>query len=156
MPPPRPSPALRAREGANTFPPLLRGGGLGWGRVAVRNPKTQQFARALRNEPTDCERKLWQFLRLRQLDGFRFRRQVPIGRYIADFACIEAKLIIELDGGQHQDSARDLSRDAELIALGYCVLRFWNNQVLQETEAVLEEILRVLRASDGAPRAAKE
>ena len=118
------------------------------GRAVVRNPKTQHFARALRNDPTDCERKLWQFLRLRQLGGFRFRRQVPIGRYIADFACVEAKLIIELDGGQHQGSAHDLHRDAELIKLGFRVLRFWNNQVLQETEAVLEEILRVLRASD--------
>ena len=122
----------------------------------MRNPKTQRFARALRNEPTDCERKLWQFLRLRQVGGFRFRRQVPVGHYIADFACVEAKLVVELDGGQHQDSAHDLRRDAELVRQGFRVLRFWNNQVLQETEAVLEEILRVLRAYDELPPADEE
>ena len=122
----------------------------------MRNPKTQHRARALRNEPTDCERKLWQFLRLRQLDGFRFRRQVPIGHYIADFACVEAKLVVELDGGQHQDSEHDVRRDAELRRQGFRVLRFWNNQVLQETEAVLEQILRVLRASGALPRVDEE
>ncbi len=122
----------------------------------MRNPKTQQYARALRNEPTDCERKLWQFLRLRQLGGLRFRRQVPIGRYIADFACVEAKLIVELDGGQHQDNEHDLRRDTELVGQGFRVLRFWNNQVLQETEAVLEEILWVLRATDVLPPADEE
>lgn len=122
----------------------------------MRNPKTQHRARALRNEPTDCERKLWQFLRLRQLDGFRFRRQVPIGHYIADFACVEAKLVVELDGGQHQDSEHDVRRDAELRRQGFRVLRFWNNQVLQETAAVLEQILRVLRASGALPRVDEE
>ena len=99
---------------------------------------------------------MWQFLRLRQLDGFRFRRQVPIGHYIADFACVEAKLVVELDGGQHQDSEHDVRRDAELVRQGFRVLRFWNNQVLQETEAVLEQILRVLRATDILPLADEE
>ena len=113
----------------------------------MRNATTQRRARTLRNEPTDCERHLWRFLRLQQLGGFRFRRQVAVGRYIADFACIEAKLIVELDGGQHQDNDYDVQRDAELKALGFTVLRFWNNQVLQETQAVLEEILRVLETT---------
>ena len=122
----------------------------------MRNPTSQRRARSLRNEPTDCERKLWQFLRLRHLGGFRFRRQVPMGHYIADFACVEAMLVVELDGGQHQDSAHDLRRDTELASQGFRVLRFWNNQVLQETEAVLEEILRVLRASDISPHVDKE
>ena len=72
-----------------------------------------------------------------------------MGRYIADFACIEAKLIVELDGGQHQDNDYDVQRDAELKALGFTVLRFWNNQVLQETQAVLAEILRVLETTTG-------
>ena len=76
----------------------------------MRNATTQRRARALRNEPTDCERQLWRFLRLEQLGGFRFRRQVAVGRYIADFACIEAKLIVELDGGQHQDNDYDVQR----------------------------------------------
>ena len=72
-----------------------------------------------------------------------------MGRYIADFACIEAKLIVELDGGQHQDNDYDVQRDTELEALEFTVLRFWNNQELQETEAVLEEILRVLETTTG-------
>ena len=79
-----------------------------------------------------------------------------MGHYIADFACVEAMLVVELDGGQHQDSAHDLRRDTELASQGFRVLRFWNNQVLQETEAVLEEILRVLRASDISPHVDKE
>lgn len=115
----------------------------------MRNATTQRRARTLRNEPTDCERHLWRFLRLQQLGGFRFRRQVAGGRYIADFACIEAKLIVELDGGQHQDNDYDVQRDAELKAIGFTVLRFWNNQVLQETQAVLAEILRVLETTTG-------
>ncbi len=115
----------------------------------MRNPTTQRRARALRNEPTDTERHLWRYLRLRQLGGFRFRRQVPIGRYVADFACMDAKLLVEVDGGQHQDNDYDVQRDAELKAIGFTVLRFWNNQVLQETEDVLEEILRVLETTAG-------
>ena len=122
----------------------------------MRNTISQRRARVLRNEPTDCERKLWQFLRMRQLSGFRFRRQVPIGRYIADFACIEAKLVVEVDGGQHQGSEHDLRRDAELVRQGFRVLRFWDNQVLQETEAVLEEILRALEFSFSNTRLQKE
>lgn len=121
----------------------------------MRNTLSQRRARLLRNEPTDCERKLWQFLRMRQLGGFRFRRQVPMGRYIADFACIEAKLVVEVDGGQHQGSAHDLRRDAELVRQGFRVLRFWDSQVLQETEAVLEEILRVLEIRRSLPPSVK-
>ena len=110
----------------------------------MRNPNTQRRARQLRNEPTETERHLWRFLRLQQLGGFRFRRQVPIGRYIADFACIEAKLVLELDGSQHQGNSHDVQRDREITQMGFRILRFWNNQVLQETQAVLEEILRAL------------
>ena len=150
-----PTPALPrfAREGVYCSLPCVSGGGLGrgglrpWGQALMRNATTQRRARTLRNEPTDCERHLWRFLRLQQLGGFRFRRQVAVGRYIADFACIEAKLIVELDGGQHQDNDYDVQRDAELKAIGFTVLRFWNNQVLQETQAVLEEILRVLETT---------
>ncbi len=78
-----------------------------------------------------------------------------MGRYIADFACIEAKLVVEVDGGQHQGSAHDLRRDAELVRQGFRVLRFWDSQVLQETEAVLEEILRVLEIRRSLPPSVK-
>jgi adenine-specific DNA-methyltransferase len=109
----------------------------------MRDSTTQQRARTLRNQTTDAERLLWHHLRRRQLAGYRFRRQVPISSYIADFACLEAKLVIELDGSQHQDRAlHDQHRDQQIEAYGFRVIRFWNNQVFEETPAVLEVILR--------------
>ena len=120
----------------------------------MRNRISLYRARSLRNATTDTERYLWQRLRLRQLDGFRFRRQAPIGRYVADFVCLEAKLVIELDGGQHQQqSQNDKCRDGVLERQGYRVLRFWDNEVFQQTDAVLEKILHVLRS---LPREAGE
>ena len=98
-------------------------------------------ARRLRREATDAERRLWYHLRNRQLGGFKFRRQETIGRCIADFACAECRLIIEADGGQHSDDA-DSERTEYLNGLGWAVLRFWNNDILQNTQGVLEAILR--------------
>src|SRR6201987_2585877 len=100
------------------------------------------FARRLRRNQTDAERVLSFRLRDRRLNGLKFKRQVPIDKYIVDFCCAEAELIVELDGGQH--ATRDeTNRTAILEAMGYLVLRFWNNDVLQNTEGVLEEILNV-------------
>ncbi|TAJ53212.1 MAG: endonuclease domain-containing protein [Nevskiaceae bacterium] len=111
----------------------------------MRNANTQQYAMQLRKQLTDAERHLWQHLRLRQLGGHRFRRQVPISSYIADFACLDAKLIIEVDGGQHvEEAAYDQQREWALKALGYRVIRFWNDAVFKETEAVLQVILDAL------------
>jgi very-short-patch-repair endonuclease len=88
--------------------------------------KLRHRARDLRNNTTDAERALWRVLRGRQLQGFRFRRQVPIGGFIADFVCPQAKLIIELDGGQHAErSEYDAARTSRLEAMGYRVLRYW-------------------------------
>jgi len=113
----------------------------------MRNPVAQHRARKLRNRVTDAEQHLWQHLRRRQVGGYRFRRQAPICGYIADFACLEAQLVIELDGGQHQERHRyDKTRDRRIEAQGYRVLRFWDNQVFQETEAVLEVILDALKS----------
>jgi very-short-patch-repair endonuclease len=103
-------------------------------------------SRSLRQTMTDAERCLWQKIRLAQLSGYRFRRQVPFGPYITDFACHEARLVIELDGGQH-----DLSSPQEIIHTqflekeGYRVLRFWNPDVLKNLEGVCETILNVLQ-----------
>jgi len=106
-----------------------------------------QLARALRTNATDAERRLWRHLRQRQIDGFRFRRQQPIGPYFVDFFCPEAKLILELDGGQHtMREAADEARTEWLEARGYRVLRFWNNDVLQNSEGVLVRIGQALRA----------
>ena len=101
---------------------------------------TIQFARVLRQNPTDAERRLWRHLRRKGLSGLRFRRQAPIGPYIADFYFAAQSLVIEIDGGQHCASA-DAARDAWLARHGYRVLRFWNNDVLSNTEAVLAAIL---------------
>lgn len=102
-------------------------------------------ARTLRNEATDAERRLWQCLRGRQLLGFKFRRQYPIAGYIADFACVEAKLVVELDGGQHAErQTKDAERTRRIETNGYRVIRFWNDDVLLRTEAVVEEIMRQL------------
>ena len=112
----------------------------------------KRFARELRKGQTDAERRLWWLLRNRQLDGRKFRRQVPIGDYIVDFACIEAKLIIELDGGQHSETrSYDEKRTKQLEENGFVVLRFWNNDVLTNSEGVVEEILRMLHPTDGSP-----
>ncbi|MDH4874526.1 endonuclease domain-containing protein [Pseudomonas sp. BN515] len=99
-----------------------------------------EFARQLRAEQTDAEQRLWQHLRAKRLLGLKFRRQKPIGPYIVDFICQERMLVIEVDGGQHLESGSDQARDAWLIRRGFRVLRFWNHEVLLETEAVLEAI----------------
>lgn len=93
----------------------------------------------------DAEKRLWNHLRNRQLGGHKFRRQKPIGSYIVDFVCIEKKMIIEIDGGQHAiEQAKDEKRTEFLEENGYMVLRFWNNDVMRCTDAVLNKILSVL------------
>ena len=110
----------------------------------------RQKARNLRNSAADAERCLWQHLRLKQLDGYRFRRQVPVCGYIADFLCVELKLIVELDGGQHvEQCAYDLERTQRLAAAGYRVVRYWNDDVRVRTLDVLEDILRALALAKG-------
>ena len=104
-------------------------------------------ARSLRKDQTDAENLLWYRLRNRQLLGLKFRRQRPVGKYIADFACLEIGLAIELDGGQHLEQlAYDQRRAQEMGALGFQTLRFWDNQVLNEIEAVMEKIRQVAEA----------
>jgi len=103
------------------------------------------LARQLRKSSTDAERRLWSRLRQKQLDGFRFRRRQPIGAYIVDFFCPEAKLVVELDGGQHAlAGVHDTERTLWLEARGYRVIRFWNNDVLGNTDGVLFVIRRAL------------
>ena len=102
-------------------------------------------ARQLRRNQTDAEARLWRALRNRQLCGFKFRRQYSIPPYIADFACVEAGLIVELDGSQHQDSKeRDAIRSSHLAKMGFRTVRYWDNDVLLRTHEVLEAILQEL------------
>ena len=103
-----------------------------------------RHARELRKNPTEAERRLWTRLRGRQLEGRQFRRQAPIGGYIVDFVCFARKLIVEVDGGQH-GLDRDAERTSWLEGEGFRVLRFWNNDVLGNTDAVVEAIRDVLR-----------
>jgi very-short-patch-repair endonuclease len=102
-------------------------------------------ARRLRKDATDAERKLWSALRDKQLEGFKFRRQVPIGDFVADFVCLSQRLIIEVDGGQHDtEREKDAARTAWLRARGYRVIRFWNNDVLGNLEGVVQMIRTAL------------
>lgn len=94
---------------------------------------------------TEAEDRLWQELRGRRLDGIKFRRQVPVGRFVADFICADALPIVEVDGSQHADSVHDRERDAELKRRGFRVLRFWNDDVLREMNSVCDTIIAYVR-----------
>jgi very-short-patch-repair endonuclease len=110
----------------------------------MRDPKSISLARNLRRNESDAERKLWSKLRSRQFDNLKFRRQHPIGKYIVDFVSIEKKIVIEIDGSQHMESANiehDAERTKYLEDEGYAVLRFWNNDVLTNIEGVVIRIL---------------
>jgi very-short-patch-repair endonuclease len=110
-----------------------------------RPPLATKNARAMRREQTDAERKLWLLLRDRRLGGAKFRRQAPLGSYIADFICLRRKLIVEADGGQHAENARDAERDRWLAKEGYVVLRYSNFDILKNPEGVLTDLLDHLR-----------
>ncbi|MGJ4993373.1 endonuclease domain-containing protein [Bradyrhizobium sp. HKCCYLS3077] len=106
--------------------------------------RIRNFAKAMRQTPTDAEAAMWRLLRDRRLSEFKFRRQVPFRNYILDFVCFEHRLVIEIDGSQHADAKGDLTRDAMLASEGFRVARYWNNDVLQQRTAVLEDILAKL------------
>ena len=100
----------------------------------------RDIAKKLRKQSTDTERQLWRYLRNRQMEGFKFRRQQPIGTYVVDFVDLERKVIVELDGGQHTLNPEDKIRDEWLRVEGYRVLRFWDNEVFNNLTGVLETI----------------
>jgi very-short-patch-repair endonuclease len=105
------------------------------------------YARTLRRDMTDAERVLWNIIKGKNLQGWKFRRQQPLGAYIADFYCAQARLIIEVDGGQHMDRENhDSQCDAWLATAGYRVMRFWNHEVLANPEGVVQRIMEMLDA----------
>src|SRR6266478_1697173 len=112
--------------------------------IPVRN---RSNARSLRSTMTEAEKRIWFRLRAHRLNGASFRRQEPIGTYIVDFVCFDARLIVEIDGGQHADSQRDKVREQWLELQGFSVLRFWNHDVLANTDGVIERIDEALRAA---------
>jgi very-short-patch-repair endonuclease len=140
--------AKRAAGSDQSLPPSAgegqpaRSGGRERGRKAI----LRERAKKMRSEPTPAEHRLWQILRAKRLAGYKFKRQLPIDRYIVDFACPRRRLIIEADGGQHSESAGDPVRDAYLQAQGFRVLRFWNNDIFENEEGVLTSILNALQA----------
>lgn len=116
-------------------------------KIKTYKPQTIVNARALRKNQTPQESTLWYYLRSKRFQGFKFRRQFPVGPYIVDLCCFKEKLIIELDGGQHSESdslTYDAARDSFLRSEGYRVLRVWNNEVTNNLEGVLEKVYRML------------
>lgn len=111
-----------------------------------------RIQRLLRSNMTDAEQKLWRRLRGKQLHGWKFRRQHPYGDYVLDFVCLEARLVVEVDGGQHAEQQQgDEDRDTNLRAAGFQVLRFWNHQVIQQWDDVMEAIVAALPATNPPP-----
>ena len=113
---------------------------------ATRNQRKRReslavLARRMRREPTEAEARFWHYARNRGIGGLKFRRQVALGAFIADYLCAEENIIVEIDGGQHAEDGRDTARDAYLTAQGYRILRFWNHDVLSDMSAVAETIL---------------
>jgi len=112
----------------------------------AKSARLRGFARHLRREGTEAEKTLWRLLRDRRFADHKFRRQVPIEGYIVDFMCYAARLIVELDGSQHADSARDAERDAALMAQGFRILRIWNNELTDNLQGVLGAVWSALVA----------
>ncbi|MFC3713521.1 endonuclease domain-containing protein [Sphingoaurantiacus capsulatus] len=133
-------------EGADEAP--LPGGERGWGEGGIRHRAPAGHthrARSLRHEATDAERKFWGAVRAGRLNGWKFRRQVPIGRYIVDFACPAGRLIVELDGSQHAEQRLyDAARTHFLQSQGYRVMRFWNNEFLTNFEGAMSMVSHAL------------
>ena len=118
----------------------------------LQQGKLGRFAKSMREAPTQAEAVLWRLLRNRRFSGVKFCRQVPIGDYIADFACFEARLIVEADGSQHAENARDKSRDAWFEANRFRVRHFWNADILERREEIAETLWHDLNdPSPGAP-----
>ena len=104
-------------------------------------------ARKMRHEPNDAERRFWLRVRGRTFGGYKFRRQYPIGRYIVDFVCLEHSLVVELDGGQHgQQEGYDAERTAFLEAVGFRVMRFWNDEFLKHPDEMMDGVLLALES----------
>jgi very-short-patch-repair endonuclease len=125
--------------------------------LTMNEPVMLSRARRMRKDATDAERRIWALVRNRRLDGYKFRRQIWIGPFIADFVCEQPQLIVEIDGGQHSmQLSYDVARTRYFKARGYRVIRYWNNDVLARTEAVAESLRQALRAINQAPSSVKK
>ena len=111
----------------------------------TKERRNRGHAKSMRRNPTEAEQKLWRLLKDRRFADYKFRRQVPIGPYIADFVCYSARLIVELDGSQHADDARDAARDDWFAAKGFATQRIWNNELTKDADAVSDAIWHRLK-----------
>jgi len=127
--------------------PPLQGRGRGWGLSVSTIEELQTRARQMRNNPTEPEKRLWRALSNGQLDGHKFRRQQVIGRFIADFVCASARLIVEVDGETHDEDS-DRKRDAALAEMGYRVIHVTNRDVMANMDGVLRFVAEALRQID--------
>ena len=145
--PPLPNPLPHGERGTVNASPLA--GEEGARRAAVGRRGGQRdflpFAKRMRREPTEAEARLWSILRAGRMDGAKFKRQVQIGDYIVDFVCFAERLIVEADGSQHVENDADQVRDAWLKSQDFRILRFWNDDILRDTDAVSEAIHAALR-----------
>ena len=148
---------MRGRETTTMLPhgpsPLAGEGG-SHSEPGEGNARRVALARSMRHRPTDAERALWYLLRDRRFSGFKFRRQVPVGHYIVDFACLSARLIVEADGGHHNGSPRDSLRDAWFRNQGFSVLRFWNFDILNRRTEVSDTLWHALQRLSSPPHPA--
>lgn len=131
-------------QAKSTNSPPLQGRGRGWGLSAERIEQLGGYAKEMRREPTEPEKRLWRALSRSQLGGYKFRRQSVIGPFIADFMCPQKGLVIEVDGHTHTDPARDSWRNAKLGELGFSVVRVPNSEVMQNLEGVCDGLLALL------------
>lgn len=136
----------RNKKGNLSIPPLLTAREDRGGKWSNQRHVYAIKAQSLRRNSTDAEKLLWQKIRNRQLSGYKFKRQFPIGPYAADFVCIEKMLIIEVDGGQHNEDEKDKIRTTYLQKRGYEVIRFWNNDILKNIEGVVDTLSRKLQS----------
>ena len=149
---PTPTPPLKGRglssreTSVRTNSPPLQGRGRGSGLSATSNAEIAQFARKMRNESTEPEKRLWRALSRSQLGGFKFRRQAPVGPFIADFLCPQKALIVEVDGETH-DAESDRKRDAALARMGFTAIHVTNTEVMRNFDGVLTFILGALHAA---------
>src|SRR5207248_2911158 len=130
-----------ARKRTSAPPPSAGEGQPRSGRERGRKKLLRERAKQMRSQATPAEHRLWQILRAKRLAGFKFKRQLTIDDYIVDFVCLERRLIVEADGGQHAGSAGDARRDAYLKAQGFRISRFWNTDIFNNEEGVLTSIL---------------
>ena len=145
--PPLPDPLPQGERGTGTASPLAGEEGARRAAVGRRGGKHDllPLAKRMRREPTEAETRLWSILRAGRMDGAKFKRQEQIGDYIVDFVCFAERLIVEADGSQHVENDADQARDAWLKSQGFRILRFWNNDILRDVDAVGEAIYAALR-----------